>query len=149
MQLPVSFFINSISQKDIFYFSSTLLHTSEPHYFICIKKGINDVLLFCVSSTQKDKILQRIKVSGFRSETMVHIKPNAEDSESPFPDNSYIDCNHVFPYTTQDFKKMYEDGRIKVINQLPVKYFEEIINGVCLSDNVDLEIIESLNNPIA
>jgi hypothetical protein len=139
-------FIDSISSKDVFYFSGQKISTQEPHYYICFKKPSDGVILLCITTTQKDKVVSRIRAIRAPSETIVRLPPTSEDPQSPFPRECYVNCNSIFTYSLDEFKQMYEDGKIQVKECIPQQYYEQIVSGICLSSVVEKHIINELNS---
>jgi len=146
MNIPSSFFASGVCEKDILYFSSNYLSSTEPHYFICLKKTANDLLIFCVTSTQKEKILTRIQSSGLPAETVVHIKSIDTDTQSIFPKDCYVNCNNKFEFTVEQLQRKFESGEIIIKGQLPQRYYEEIVNGLCLSPTIENSVKKLFNH---
>ena len=75
MKIPISFFIDGIKTGKVYYFSSTLLNTEIPHYFICTKKTISNLLiLVCCTSDKNDKNKKLAELRGLHK-TLVWINP--------------------------------------------------------------------------
>lgn len=70
-----SLFSNTAKERDVFYFSTDKIKSEEPHYFICIKKTDNDVLIFSCGTTQWEKRMKYIEAKGMSLATLVYINP--------------------------------------------------------------------------
>jgi len=145
IELPANFFVNSIEEKEVILFRASK-ETVDPHFYICIKKTKEDVLMLALSTTQKERILKFVSINNCHPDTIVEIKPNSEDSDSVFNKHCYVNCNDVYPYTSEELKTMHDKGLLKPIGILHQKYYEAIVNGICLSQLVDNDFQDLLNS---
>lgn len=143
MKLPLDFFLQGIDEKKVYYFSTTQLNTAIPHYFVCILKGEKDALiLVCCTSDKDDKRKKRIEMLGLHS-TLVWIKP---DNNNGLTKETFVDCNSIFEYSINDFKKMYEQDQLEYKGEVTEIHYEQIINGLLESPNITEEIKELIRN---
>ena len=143
MKLPIDFFLKGINEKKVYYFSSSKLNTTVPHYFICILKGEKDTLLMvCCTSDKNDKRKRRIEMLGLHS-TLVWIKP---DDNNGFTKDTFVDCNSVFEYSVRDFKTMYEQELLEYKGEVADSHYEQVINGLLESPNITDDIKELIRS---
>jgi hypothetical protein len=143
MKLPIEFFLQGIDEKKVYYFSSTKLNTSVPHYFIAVLKGSKDtVILVCCTTDREDKRKKRIEKLGLHS-TLVWIKP---DNSNGLTKDTFVDCNSFFEYSIDDFKTMYENDLLEYKGEISETHYEQIINGLLDSPTIPTEIKELLRN---
>lgn len=144
MNLPASLFSNTIKEKEIFYFSSEQINTDEPHYFICIKKSANEVLIFTCCTTQGAKRESYIIKKGYPISTLVYIKPGAS---LPFKEETFVDCNRCMTYTMDEFIKLCNEGKMNYKGEISDIHYEQILIGLQDSPEIDAATKKILPNP--
>ena len=123
-------FVANIKDKEVYYFSSTMLNNDEPHYFICMKRTANDILILTVGTKQFDTIRRYIENRSLPMTTLVSIPDKLDDFESPFKKETHVNCNNYFDYTVDEFKIMFDNNDIKEKGTLPDEYYEKILIGM-------------------
>ena len=142
MILPKSFFLNTAKEKDIFYFSTDKISSTKKHYFICIKKSAKEILLFTCCTTQKEKREQYFKLKNYSLRTLVYINPTKENG---LTEDTWVDCNNIFPFTTEEFKTFCDDGRIEFKGELSDIHYEQILIG--LHESTEITNAQKLEIP--
>jgi hypothetical protein len=107
MKLPVETFVEAIAERKVYYFASERLNTPEPHYYICIKKTDDDILILSCCTSQFETVKRFVETRNLPYETLVYINPDADDQNCPFYKQTFINCNEYHSYTVEDFKNMY------------------------------------------
>lgn len=136
MDVPVKLFVSSVQDRNIYYFSSDQIKSTEPHYFICIHRTPDDVLLLSCCTSQFEKRKNFIELQGLPNETLVWIRPKDGDY-NPFTKDTYVDCNNVYEYTLEEFAEMHKNGTISYTGELDQKYYSQIIIGIHKSPLVE------------
>ncbi len=144
MKIPVGLFIASLGEQKVYYFSSTRLNTEIPHYFICLKRTNNDILIMSCCTSQFETVRRFIQTRNLPYETLVCIKP--ADS-NPFTKETYIDCNNVHTFTIEEFIDMYGSDSVTYSGEISDNYYSQILTGIHKSPLIDLEIKEQLPIP--
>jgi hypothetical protein len=136
--MDVSFeaFYQVLKEKSILYFSLNYQGNPDPHYYVLLDKG-TEILLFSVCTSKLDTILNFVKKRSLDYDTIVFIE-SAPDN--PFSKNTYINCNSPVLINHNEFKKMFEEGKIKYKDQLDGEHFDQIINGILKSRLVERKI---------
>jgi hypothetical protein len=145
MESPEDIFINSISERKIYYFSTTKIRSSEPHYFICIKRTDNDILIMSCCTTKFDTIANFITSRNLPNVTLVYIP--AKNQKSPFPKDTYINCNEPLTFTIEEFKNLFNSKAIKFSGELSESFYEQILTGIHASTMIDAETKEVIPKP--
>lgn len=144
MKIPIESFISSIKEQKIYYFSSDKINVDNPHYFICIKKTEQDILILTCCTSQFETIRRFVETRSLPYETLVWIKPNVEDDDNPFNVDTYVNCNFVFEYTIEEFRNMYNSNSISFSGEISMYYYSQIVNGLNLSPLIEEEIKDFL-----
>lgn len=144
MKLPIKLFTSSIKEQKILYFSSQHLNSDESHYFVCIKRTDNDVLILTCCTSKFDTVRKFVESRHLPNETLVWIKPDPKDSENPFTIDTYVNCNNVFSYTMEEFQNMYSSNSLSIVGELSLNYYTQIINGLIASPLIEEEIKDCL-----
>ncbi|MEL7123514.1 MAG: hypothetical protein AAFO07_28980 [Bacteroidota bacterium] len=142
MKIPVDLFMSSISPRKVYYFSSEKLNTNVPHYFICVAKADNELLILVCCTSQFEKRSRFIEINNFPTSTLVWINP---DDENGLELDSYVDCNGYFDYTLEEFRKLYQEDLLEYKGEISENHFEQIKIGLIESPTVEAfikEIIE-------
>lgn len=142
MKLPTDYFLKGISEKKVYYFASNRINNDVPHYFICVKKDDNNVLILTCCTSKFDTVRNFIEGRKLPYSTLVHITPN--DDKNPFDRDTYINCNATVEYTEDEFKTMYESDKIDFSGEISDVHYEQIIIGLRESPMIDEEIKELL-----
>lgn len=146
IQVPTNLFANSIEEKKVYYFSSNRLDTEVPHYFICIKRTANDILIMSVCTSQRKTVQGYIERTNLPYETMVWIPPNSDDS--PFTEDTYINCNSPFNnFTVDELRTKYEANEVEYKGEISEVYYEQILIGLHASPVVDEDTKELIPKP--
>ena len=140
-------FLKGIKEREVYYFSSTKIATSVPHHYICIKRTDNDVLILSLCTSKFDTIRKYVEIRKLPFETLVYIPSNSKDNISPFPLDTYINCNDTHSYTIEEFKKMFDSGLISVTGEISDEYYEQIIIGLHKSPLIDRNTKNILPKP--
>jgi hypothetical protein len=139
--VPVELFKSTVQEKKVYFFSSTKLNTEKPHYFICIKRNNEDLLILSCCTSQQETVQKYIETRNLPHETMVWIKPEATN---PFLKNTFINCNNTFIYTLDDFESMYTTGKIKYSGEISLNHYSQIVTGIHKSPLIDEETKEMI-----
>lgn len=140
--LSLADFMNEIVPGKIFYFACTDLKTSEPHNFICIIVQDDYIANFSCCTSKFDTVRKLIERNRYPSETLVYISP--EDSDNPFKEKTYINCNEYFPFSFQELWDLYISHALKIKGTLPIHSMEQIVIGFQTSELIEDEIKELL-----
>jgi hypothetical protein len=139
-------FAEAVTDKDVLLFRNSK-EVEAPHFYICIRKTDNDVLFMVMSTTQRDRLFRHLANNGLDAHTVVTIQPFDEHPDSPMNKRCWINCNDVYSYTVDEIALLHKNRNITAIGKLPQEYFEQIVNGICLSPLVTEEIKEELQLP--
>lgn len=140
IKVPTNLFLTGIQEKKVYYFSSTQINTPDPHYFICIKRCDNEVLILTCCTSQRDTVQNFIESRSLPYETMVWISP--ADNENPFKKDTYVNCNNTFYYTLEEFRNMYDSDKINFSGEISLNHYSQIIEGIQKSPLIDEETKE-------
>lgn len=144
MKVPIESFISSIKERKVYYFSSDKINVDNPHYFICIKKTEQDILILTCCTSQFETIKRFVETRSLPYETLVWIKPNEEDDDNPFIVDTYVNCNKVFEHTIEEFRNKYNSDLISFSGEISMNYYSQIVNGLNLSPLIEGEIKDCL-----
>ena len=140
VKVPTDLFLSSIQEKKVYYFSSTQLNTIEPHYFICIKRTDEEVLVLTCCASQQKTVQNFIESKKLPFETMVWISP--ADITNPFNKDTFVNCNNTFTYTLDEFRNMYDSDRVNYSGEISLNHYSQIITGIHKSPLIDEETKE-------
>lgn len=127
MKLPVSLFVEGISPGKVYYFSSEKLTTSVPHFFICVSRTENNLLILVCCTSQFEKRKKFIESRNLPYSTLVWIKPNEDNGLNI---DSYVDCNSYYDYMVNDFAKLYENDLLEYKGEISESHLEQIRIGL-------------------
>ena len=145
MAIPIPF-AEFIADKEVLLFQYSN-EVNTPHLYICVKKAPGNVVVMVISTTNHARVQRFVANNGLHPDTIVAIAPNSIENDSPLKQPSWINCNDVYQYTVDEINHFHKDGAICPIQApLPDRYYQQIVNGICLSDNVDEEIKELFKN---
>ena len=130
-------FKTQLEGKSIFLFSSSQINSPDPHFFICLGEKGGRVLTFVCCTTQFEKRKRFIEQKGLPHQTLVWIKPDAENQLSK---DTYIDCNKSFDFTLEELNMKYQKGEIRFIGQIIDTQFEQILLGIDASPLIEGEV---------
>ena len=141
MILPSELFLNNITEKKIYLFTSENISSDVPHYFICVVKTQDDslILVCCTSQFQKRKAY--IEKANLPSSTLVWILPNTENG---LEKDTYVDCNSIITHSLDDFKRRYEEGKLVYKGAISDASFDQIITGLKESPIIENSIKQLL-----
>lgn len=140
MKLPVKLFIENVIPGKVYYFSSQKLSTSIPHYFICISRTENDLIILVCCTSQFEKRKKFIESRNLPYSTLVWVKP---DIHNGLMVDSYVDCNTYFDYRIDDFVKLYENDLLEFKGEVSESHLEQIRIGLTDSPLIE-EFIKKL-----
>lgn len=103
MPLLKNEFEEILTSRQILYFSCPELNTPEPHYFICICRQPEDIIILSCCTSRFETVEKLIERDRFPNETLVYIP--SSDLENLFTKNTYVNCNEYFPYTIEELWK--------------------------------------------
>ena len=146
MKFPVNYFTDNIQERKVYYFSSTYLNTNTPHYFICIKKTDDEVIILSCCTSQFETVKRFVETRSLPYETLVYISSNDSINEV-FDKDTYVNCNEYYQYTVDDFRKKYEEGLIVFSGEISESHYEQILTGFHTSPMISPEIKELLPLP--
>ena len=122
----------------VFYFSCPELNTNIPHYFVCVVRQPDDIIVLSCCTSQFETVKRLIEMRRFPYETLIFM--SAGDPQNPFIYDTYINCNEYFPYSVQEFWEMYQDGEIQIIGEIPDDSIEQILIGFRSSPVIEQEL---------
>ena len=143
VKIPTPTFLDHISEKKIYYFSSNKINSKEPHFFICLKRDDNLLLMSCCTS-QEEKLKKHIEKRGLPFETLVYV---AHSTSNVFIKDTFINCNTCFEYTIDSFRDMYESNSIEYKGEINDNHYFQILNGIKKSPVVENDIKNKIPNP--
>lgn len=134
----------NLDAKDIFYFSSDKLKSTEPHYFICISTSDPDGLIGMVCCTSQFAKRQAfINDNNISYQTLVRIK---KSNDNGLKKESYVDCNNYFQFTKQELINKCKTNNFQMAGTLEEAYFEQLIIGLGESKLIEGNIREYATN---
>lgn len=138
MDFPVGHFIDNINHKKIYYFfSNQLVNTTDPHYFVCIGFDSDNVIILSCFTSQIEKQKEYIVSRDLDFSTLVHIDPTTENG---LTQSCVVNCNNkLFLHTKEEFKNLYELGKISFKGELEDIYYSQIFTGIQNSDLIEEE----------
>lgn len=140
MEIPSDLILQSIEDGNVYYFVSERIKSTEPHYYICIKKG-DDILILCCCTSTYTTSLKYIQRNNLPDETLIHLDPR----NNPYlTTNTFVNCNTYFDYTKEDFLAKYNRGEIKFKGHVHNEDYQKILNGLLISPEVEEEIKDIL-----
>lgn len=142
MEIPPELFSSQVTDRNIYFF--TCEDVDGEHPFILVKRTDKDVLLFAVSTSQFETQKRLIKERNLPAETLVRILPEKQNKLSK---ESFVNCNRVFQYDMESFRKKYENGGVTFAGTISAIYYEQIIIGLICSPLVEEEIKTKLPDP--
>lgn len=137
MRLPLDLFVASIESRKIYLFSSEKINDPTSHYFVCIKRTNQDLIILSCCTSQYEKRKQFLDLQQLPYDTLVWISP--KDDENPFSKDTFVDCNSLTTHTVKEFSEMYEAHKIDLKGELDENHFHQIINGLNVSPLIDEE----------
>lgn len=140
IRLPIATFLNTIEERNVYYFSSNKIDTAIPHNYICLKRTDNDLLILSCCTSKFDTVKRFIEIRDLPFETLVWIKSDNDI----FDKETYVNCNQYFTFTVEQFAEMYKNEVLEYKGKISDNYFEQIINGLIMSPLIDEETKEIL-----
>ncbi len=147
MKLPVGTFLSAISDKKIYYFSSNKINSVDPHYYICIKRTDDDILIMSCCTSRFDTVKRFVETRSLPMETLVWISPDVANSDNPFSKDTYVNCNEYQTFTIEEFKNLYNSDSISYSGKISENHYQQIINGLHCSPLVDDESKDIIPKP--
>lgn len=139
MKVDTNVFLASISEKKIYYFSSSKINSPEQHYYICLKRTDNDILILSCCTSKFETISNFIEKRNLPHSTLVWIKPQLGDDDNPFTKDTYVNCNNHHTFTLVEFKIMYESNNISYSGKIDEIHYEQILIGIHASTIIEKE----------
>lgn len=127
MNLPSELFNSYIQPKSIYYFSTDKLNTPESHYFICITKNSVEMIILVCCTSQFKKRANFIESRNLPQTTLVWIEP---DSKNGLKMDSYVDCNGIFDFSTNELKSKFDNETLKYIGEISDDVYQQILIGL-------------------
>lgn len=145
IKFPVEYFINGIQEKKIYYFSSNRIGTTEPHYFICIKRTDNDVLIMSCCTSKFNTVKNFVESRSLPPETLVWISP--KDENNPFTLDTYVNCNSTITHTIEELAIKYDSDAVNLSGEISEAHYEQILIGLHKSPLIDGETKDLIPRP--
>lgn len=143
MNVGIDLLIDSIEPKDVIIFANPDINSPEPHLYVCVGR-FNGEIQFVICSTQEESIKKRVVITRQVPETIAAITPA---NDCPVNRNTWVNCNNVKSFTKERLKQLTSSNFTRVETRLPDRHFQDIINGICLSEIVPEEFQDHLNPP--
>ena len=143
MKLPVELFLQGIEEKKVYYFTSNKISTDNPHYYVCIKRN-NDVLILTLCTSQIEKKQRYIELRKLPYETLVFIK---NGKTKIFNKDTCINCNEIHQLTIDEFVNKYKKDEIESSGFIDDNYYDQIIVGIHKSPIIEEEIKDLIPKP--
>jgi hypothetical protein len=147
MKIPADVQIKAtIKPGSVFYFVEEALSSDNPHYFIVLNHHplTDNILVLVCSSSQIDKVKERVKRRQFPESTVVEIFTN----EYPdFTKDSIIDCNEVFPRTLEQLIEKLTHGELKLKTMMGRDLIDKLRKAVLDSPKVKDDHIKNQLKP--
>lgn len=137
-------FAKFIAEKKIYFFSCKKLGINNPHYFICLKRNNQDLLLLSCCTSQFETVRKYIEYNKLPESTLVSISNRYEDN--PFNRETYINCNDVKILHVDDLKELYASQELTFQGNINDFQYKQIITGIIDSPVVEEDIKEELPN---
>ena len=147
MKVPTDVFLSSISDKKVYYFSSNKINTDVPHYYICLKRSNDDILIMSCCTSQFDTVKKFIESRSLPLETIVWFSHT--DTSNPFPKDTYVNCNETKVFTIEEFRSMYNSDSVSFSGEISDNHFHQILTGLHSSPLIEEETKELLPKPIS
>lgn len=144
MKLPSVLISSRTKEREVFYFATTKINSTQPHYFICIKKSPNEVLIFTCCTTQMEKREQYFKLKGYSLKSLVHITPSPDNG---LDEDTWVDCNSYFEFTVEEINEMFQKDKIAYKGEISDIDYEQILIGLHASDEIEAYVKERFPNP--
>lgn len=141
MEISDDLLLSGISDGNVYYFVSEKILSSEPHFYICIKKGLNDVLIMTCCSSTYETALKYIRRNGLPEETLVHLHP---ENNPYLRKHTFVNCNNAFEFTKEDFIGKYKRGEIAFKGEIHPDDYKKIMEGLLISPDIEEEIKDVL-----
>lgn len=126
MKIPSKLFLQTLTPKKIYWFSTNPPSGISEHYHICITKNDDGFVIFACCTSQEDTMNRLIEKQGLSSSTIVHIKKGNYN----FVRDTFINCNQIFMMTTEQFADYYDKNGIELISEINLNHYQQIINGI-------------------
>ncbi len=146
MKLPEELFSDGIGERKVYYFSTPLINTGVPHYFICIRKRPDETLILTCCTSQFDTVRRFVETRQLPYETLVHISP--KDDQNPFSKETYVNCNNCYISSISDFIIKYRTDAIEFSGEVSEIHYEQVLIGIHASPMIAEEIKNFLPNPL-
>ena len=137
MKIPTDTFLQHIGLQKVYYFSCNRIDTPDNHFWVCIQRTPDDVLILSCCTSQLETIERLIKYQRLLPETFVFVSP--KDNSNPFWKDTFVNCNNCQLFTIDEFRAMYDSNRVKYSGEISDAHFQQILDGVRLSTLVDGE----------
>jgi hypothetical protein len=135
---------STVNIKEVFFFGIPQVANSSPHFFVCIKKSENEILIFTCCTTQFQKREQYVMNAGLSGDTLVEIEPT---SQNGLKKRTLVDCNKYFPITVEDFKKLVDTKKAEYRGEVSGEIYNKILTGIHASDEISEEQKEEIPKP--
>lgn len=132
-------FINHIEIWSVFYFSTSEVSKTTPHYFVVINKDISTspvlVLPVATSQIEKRKRYYELQSHFLDLSSLVFVQP--EETNKILEKESVFDCNQVKIKTIEELYEKYLNKELDYVWVFPISIVEKLRNWVLLAKEVD------------
>lgn len=144
IKLPTEFFLTTIEERKVYYFTNHQLNTDIPHYHICIKRKSNDFLILSSCTSKFETVKKFVETRKLPVETLVYLKPSEQNG---FIKDTYVNCNEYHIKSMDDFKKMYDTDQIEFRGKISFAHYEQILIGLHESPLIEEEMKDEIPRP--
>lgn len=143
MEIPFEVFFHHVKEKHVYLMWAEDRGIKGPHYFVCLKLTAKDVLIMSCCTSKRNTVEKFVESRKLPRETMVFITPT--DSENPFTEDTYVNCNECHFFTLTEFEAKYKSRQIKPKNKISDSAYKEILTGILKSPLIDTETKDLLS----
>lgn len=144
IKLPTEFFLTTIEERKVYYFTNHQLNTDIPHYHICIKRKSNDFLILSSCTSKFETVKKFVETRKLPVETLVYLKPSEQNG---FNKDTYVNCNEYHIKSIDDFIKMYDTDQIEFRGEISFAHYEQILIGLHESPLIEEEMKDEIPRP--
>lgn len=127
MKIPDVFFLQTIEEKQVFFFTEKSIIGIPNHRHICLTKIDGKCLIFACCTSQEQTLNKFLEFKKLPSSSVVYIP---ESDYSFLTKDTFINCNDVQIIDEKDFINDYNNGNIRRVGEIKFSHFAQIVKGV-------------------
>lgn len=135
--IPGRMVLQNMKEGDVYFFDKNSSLGVPNHLHVCVVKGSEkEPLIFACCTSQEGTMNKLIKKQNLSSDTIIYMN---KDSYPFLTDDTFVNCNSLFPISMDSFVKDWNDGHLEKRDSLGIGHFDQIVNGVLKSVLVEEE----------